>query len=337
VTRLRGHGVELACLAAGGLLLAVTVWQVGLGTLAGDLRRIGWGLVVILVVESANVGFNTWGWGLSFPPGERGVSARRLVAARLAGDGVNYLTPSATVGGELLRVRLLGSRMPLGLRWASVSVAKLAQTVAQAIFIFLGLAITLPRLTPLAPWAAWLGGGVATLTVSIGLGWLLRQGLWGTVERTAGRVGLGRRLPMAWGTPGRDLDAALGRLGGWRLSGSLACFVLGWAVGAAEIYLILRWLGVPADWQTAVAVETGSVLVDGILFFVPGKVGTQEGGKVALFLALGLSPARGLTVGVVRRVRELFYAGLGLIALGLLTVRRDPRAHPFLTGSSELR
>ena len=48
------------------------------------------------------------GWALAFPRGERPVSAWRLFGARLAGDGVNYLTPSATVGGELLRVRLLG-------------------------------------------------------------------------------------------------------------------------------------------------------------------------------------------------------------------------------------
>jgi hypothetical protein len=50
-------------------------------------------------------------------------------------------------------------------------------------------------------------------------------------------------------------------------------------------------------------------------------VGTQEGGKVLLFATLGLDPARGLTVGIVRRIRELVYAGLGLAALGWLTAR----------------
>lgn len=335
MSRLTGRRIEIACLAAGLALLIATVWHVGLESLVQDLGVIGWGLLAILVVESANVVFNTWGWGLAFPAGERAVSGRRLLAARLAGDGVNYLTPSATVGGELLRIRLLGPRMPLGLRWASVSVAKLGQTVAQAIFIFLGLAVTLPRFTGLSPWAAWLGGGGAAVLASLALLWLLRRGLWASLERAAGRVGLRGHIPATWDGPGRDLDAALRRLGGWRLSGSLTCFVLGWAVGAAEIYVILAWLGGPADWQTAVAVETGSVLIDGILFFVPGKIGTQEGGKVALFLALGLPPARGLTVGVVRRIRELCYAGLGLVALGLLTARRVPRGHPHLAESSK--
>ena len=142
---LRRRGIELACLTLGVAVLAGTVWTVGIDTLVRDLRLIGWGLAVILLVESLSVLLNTGGWALSFPSGERTVSARKLVAARLAGDGVNYLTPSATVGGELLRVRLLGHEVPASLRWASVSVAKVGQSIAQAVFIFLGLALVLPR------------------------------------------------------------------------------------------------------------------------------------------------------------------------------------------------
>lgn len=333
--RLRRHWVELGCLALGAALLGATVWQIGLGGLVRDLRLIGWGLLVILAVETLNVLFNTCGWGLAFPAGERTVSGRRLLAARLAGDGVNYLTPSATVGGELLRIRLLGGAVPLGLRWASVSVAKLGQTVAQAVFILLGLALVLPYLADVSRPAAWLAGAGAAVLVSIGLAWLVGRGLWATLEGVAGRFGLGARLPAGWAGPGRDLDAALNRLGGRRLCASLACFVAGWAVGAAEIYVILAWLGGPVDWQTALALETGSVLIDGILFFVPAKVGTQEGGKVLLFAALGLNPARGLTVGVVRRIRELAYAGLGLAALGALTTRAASRVPPALIHRSE--
>lgn len=317
--------LEVGCLLAGIAILVGTVWHIGLATLTQDLGAIGWGLLVILLVESLNVVLNTWGWSLAFPAGERTVSHGRLLAARLAGDGVNYLTPSATVGGELLRIRLLGVRVPLSLRWASVSVAKLGQTVAQAVFILLGLALVLPRFTGTAPWLGWVVGGSGAVLLGIAFVWLISRGFWATSRRVARRVGLRWMLPAAWAGPGQDLDAALRRLGRWRVAASLACFVGGWAVGAAEIYLILAWVGGAVDWQTALALETGSVLIDGILFFVPGKVGTQEGGKVVLFAALGLNPARGLTVGVVRRIRELTYAGVGLAALGWLTARRPSR------------
>jgi len=246
----------------------------------------------------------------------------------LAGDGVNYLTPSATVGGELLRVRLLGPHAPASLRWASVSVAKIGQSLAQAVFILLGLAFVLPRLVVAHGWLGWPGAlgasmaaGAAAMVHGVAFVWAVGQGFWATTQGLLGRLGLGRLLPPSWAEPGRDLDAALARLSPSRVAASLGCFVAGWIVGAVEIYLILHWVGGPVDWPTAVAIETGSVLIDGILFFVPAKVGTQEGGKVVLFATLGLSPARGLTVGIVRRIRELAYAGLGLLALGWLSAR----------------
>jgi uncharacterized membrane protein YbhN (UPF0104 family) len=327
VIGLRRRSVELACLALGSVVLAGTVWAIGLDGLARDLRLLGWGLAAILGVESVAVVLNTAGWALAFPRGERTVSLPCLLAARLGGDAINYLTPSATVGGELLRVRLLGRGVPASLRWASVSVAKVGQTVAQAMFIFLGLALVLPRLSVLAPWAGWPGLGTAVVgvgaAVAVAAAFVrtVRRGFWATARGALGRARLLGRLPPSWTGVGEEVDAALVRLGSWRTAASLGCFVLGWAVGAAEIYLILRWLADPVDWRTALALETGSVLLDGILFFVPAKVGTQEGGKVALFAALGLSPARGLTVGVVRRIRELVYAGLGLVALAWLGAR----------------
>ena len=327
MTALRRRGLELACLALGVAVLAGTLWIIGLDTLVRDLSLIGWGLAVILLVESLSVVLNTGGWALAFPRGERTVGLCRLLAARLAGDAINYLTPSATVGGELLRVRLLGRDMPASLRWASVAVAKVGQSVAQAVFIFLGLALVVPRLTALSPWLGRLPevtavvAGAAALAAAAAFVWTVGRGFWATMRGALARVRLGRLLPTSWAGPGRDLDAALTRLGPWRVAASLGCFVLGWAVGAAEIYLILYWVGDAVDWRTAVALETGAVLIDGILFFVPAKVGTQEGGKVVLFAALGLSPARGLTVGIVRRIRELTYAGVGLLALAWLGTR----------------
>ena len=55
MTALRRRGLELACLALGVVVLAGTVWVIGIDTLVGDLRLIGWGLAVILLVESLSV------------------------------------------------------------------------------------------------------------------------------------------------------------------------------------------------------------------------------------------------------------------------------------------
>ncbi len=329
MTTLRRRGLELGCLALGVTVLAGTLWTIGADTLVRDLRTLGWSLAAILLIESASVALNTVGWAAAFPAGERTVGALRLFGARLAGDSINYLTPSASVGGELLRVRLLGPGVAPGVRWASVSAAKVGQSLAQAVFILLGIAVTLPGV---AAARGWLGGPPLALAVgtlaaaaafvpAIAFVWAVDRGFWTTTHGLLHRCRLARIVPAGWTGAGRDLDAALARLGRWRAAAVLACFVAGWTVGAAEIYIILRSIGSAVSWRTALALETGAVLLDGILFFVPAKVGTQEGGKVVLFAALGLDPARGLTVGIVRRIRELVYTGVGLLALGGLSVR----------------
>jgi hypothetical protein len=321
--RRRGRGVELACLAVGVALLAGLAWRIGLGTLAADLRALGWGLAVVVALHGLDVACNTAGWALGFPRGERPVGAAWLFLARLAGDAANYLTPTATVGGELLRVRLLGPRAAAGVRWASVGVAKLGQTVGQAMFVLLGLGALLPRLTAAAAGPVVLAGASLALAVGAGTVWLVGRGVWAAAEGVSRRLGLARWIPASWAAGGRELDAALRRLGPGRVALGLLGFVAGWAVGAVEVYVVLAWIGAPVDWATALAVETGAVLIDGIVFFVPAKLGTQEGGKVLVFAALGLDPARGFTLGVVRRIRELVYAGLGLAALALLAGRAE--------------
>jgi hypothetical protein len=75
-------------------------------------------------------------------------------------------------------------------------------------------------------------------------------------------------------------------------------------------------------------VEVLSVAIDGMLFFVPAKAGTQEGGKVLIFTILGLDPAKGLALGIVRRIRELTWASIGLMILSRHQLSTRPALEP---------
>jgi hypothetical protein len=112
-----------------------------------------------------------------------------------------------------------------------------------------------------------------------------------------------------------QLDNEIVGFGGWRLLRPSAFFFIGWAAGAIEVYLILLFLGIPVTVERALAIEVLSATIDAVLFFVPGKVGTQEGGKVLIFSMLGLEAAKGLSLGILRRMRELIWAGIGLLVL----------------------
>ena len=68
---------------------------------------------------------NTLGRRAAFPAGVRVPSFGRLLLVRIAGDSINYLTPTANLGGEFVRVRMLQGQAEVAPLVASVVVAKL--------------------------------------------------------------------------------------------------------------------------------------------------------------------------------------------------------------------
>ena len=84
---------------------------------------------------------DAYGWRLTLGPYANAVAFWKLLAVRTAGEVVNMTTPTAYVGGEPLKAYLLkryGVPMVDGL--ASVVIAKTTMTIAQIIFILIGLA-----------------------------------------------------------------------------------------------------------------------------------------------------------------------------------------------------
>lgn len=311
---------------AGALVLAALLYRLGWAAVLEQLHGVGWGWLLILGQEILPILANTLGWHYSFPKAQRQVPLWRLGRMRLAGDGINYLIPSATLGGELLRINLLRQEMSMGAAAASVTVAKFTQFLGQALFIALGLLLAAPGAPLRAGLLPLLWALLAACLLFLGL---VLLGLWqGMFARLT-------RLLLTW-LPARlkgyipvDQAAALDRDIAGFLKGdqaafwaSTAFFGLAWALGSVEVLLICFFLGLPVDWATAVTVETLSVFIDGVLFFVPGKLGTQEGGKVLIFMSLGLSPVAGLAFGLIRRIRELAWAAAGVACLMACRERR---------------
>lgn len=312
---------ERLFLVAGCLLFAWLLWHIGLGTLAGDLSLVGWGFTLVVVLELFALVFNSLAWRLTLAPDRRVVPLPELFGMRLAGDSINYVTPSATIGGEFVKARLLSRRVPMSAALSSVGLGVLLQFASQILFVlaavpfFTGALLERP-----GGRAVFAGIGVLLLALAA-VGFLSWRG--DLFRRIRALLHGFRWLPASWlpseekwseldehvfGTiRNRPGDAAL----------AVVFFALGWAMGAIEVYWVLHCLRVPIGWQTAFSIEALSVLVDVSTFFVPAKMGTQEGGKYAIFLLLGLDATNGFTVGVVRRLREILWAAIGLLVFGM--------------------
>ena len=117
----------------------------------------------------------------------------------------------------------------------------------------------------------------------------------------------------------------------------------GQVAAVLEVYLILRLMGCQAGFLSALAIEGFTKLINVIGMINPGNAGTYEGGNMLLAKLVGVAGTAGLTLGLIRRVRALFWSAIGAICAVMLpgTARREKpkvrtRAYPAGHGNAAI-
>jgi uncharacterized membrane protein YbhN (UPF0104 family) len=110
-----------------------------------------------------------------------------------------------------------------------------------------------------------------------------------------------------------------------RFAAAVAIHCMSWTFGVLETWLIVRLLGEPIPFETAFFLTSLSSVINTAFFFVPGGVGVSEGGPAFLFGLLGLPLAMGLAVGIVKRIRKVFYVLFGLLLISGWLIRGEKR------------
>ena len=307
------HGLALIMLAGMAVALLL-VAHFGFETIADGLLEAGWGLLWVPVFHLLPMLFSSLGWWALQAPAWRGPIGV-FYWARWIREAVDGLLPVGQVGGELVGARLLtnhGAAPHVALAGSIVDLTM--EVITQFLFSLLGLALLL-ALHGYDGTVHWLivGAGVAALALG---GFVLAQraGMFRLIERgleylseLLGMGGLGRLAGL------HDAIAALHRerralaLGG-------TFHLLSWIVGAGEVWLALYLLGHPVGIAEALILESLGQAVRSAAFIVPGAFGIQEGGFMVLGGLLGLGPEVGLTLSLVKRVRELVLGLPGLAA-----------------------
>ncbi|MBI5242606.1 MAG: flippase-like domain-containing protein, partial [Elusimicrobia bacterium] len=298
---------------------AVLLWKLDAAQVGRLLLKVGWGFIFILAQEAVPHLFNALGWRFAIPKRHEALFRfGDLYRHRIQGDGVNYLTPSATIAGEYTRALLIDNAVPADVRLGSVVSAKCTQSLAQILFALLGLAVLVPgSMSALARYDHWIRWGSLFALVALAAG---AAGFWLWAGRSRGVPSSAHLLKAV---PGQLRDFYLDHPIRWWISTGF--FALGYAWTAVEVYAICAFLGVRVTWITALLIEVLSNVTDMAFFMVPAKVGTQEAGKTAILHLLGLGAQTGLALGIVRHIRELAWAGLGLL-LYTQELRKNPEA-----------
>lgn len=303
-------------------LLSFLVWEVGVSEILGYVRRIGWLAPLLLLPSIVIALFDAKGWACALPSTVSlpHIPLWRWSLARLAGEAVNNLTPTANLGGEPVKVYMLRAHgLPTEAGMASVVVAKTALTVSQIVFILLGIPFFLHRLGWIQQgW--WILGPL--LLLAYGFTLLLirwqRRGLMSMIVRFLRRLLPRWRRLMQWEERAGDIDAHLLHFydGNTRRFVVSTCYHFGgWLFGAIELLVFLFLMGVPTAPTDALIIEAMIQPLTVAALVIPGALGVQEAGGVFLCRLLGIDDAAGLTLMALRRVRETIHNGIGLAAL----------------------
>lgn len=291
-----------------------------------EIILLKWRIFVVILAYLVIYFFDTMGWRWSFRKETKLPNLMRLFIARQAGEALNYTTPTAYIGGEPIKALVLKKRYGINLidGLSSVVVAKTALFLSQVIFLLIGIILSLRLLKFKSVIATGILGtfmGIVGLFLIFII--LQRKGLFKLGLKLLERLKLGKmfedKKPRL-----EELDEAITNFyikEKFRFVGSFIFHLLGWFAGVIEVYIILYFLGIPIDWTRALIIEVFFKTANSAFFFVPAALGVQEGAGYAILAALGLGGTVGVALSIVKRIREIAWAGVGLFIFA--TSRED--------------
>jgi putative membrane protein len=315
ITRSAVKTVSWLGLAVGlAIAVALVAWQ-GASTVVHLLGSTDWKLLLVAVFAVPQLLLSAASWRLLFPP----EGAPRFALALLAlwiGYSINLMLPVASLGGDVVRARLIA--IWTGKPRDAVASVVVDKTVLVATLPILGVigTVALMRIVPDAGSLPAAIGAVIVLAIALAVLVLVqRAGVFAFLALRA--VRLARRA--GWDglvAHASDLDGAVRSLYARpaRVAASCALRVLARLSLSGEVWLAARLLGHPITIADAILLKSFTLVARAAAFPVPAGLGVQEGSFVALGALIGLPPDVALATSLATRVREIVSSVPGLLA-----------------------
>jgi putative membrane protein len=302
-----------AALFLGLGVVAVLIAREGIETIIGLLSRAGWVLFLLVPLHTAPLLLDVLGWRLLIRGHCRFCALYLIACIR---EAVSRLLPVASIGGELVGMRLLAQSGVDGTTAAASVIVELAVTLAaQFLFAVVGVACLL-RLTDTLHLSGELLFGLfaALLLLAVCFAVLRNGAVFARLEHAAERLlrlnGQGTSSLLQ----GACLDAAVRELlmAHGRLTRALLWQFSGLMAGCMEVWLALRWLGHPVGFPVALVLESLTQAARHVFFVIPAALGVQEAGLIGIGHLLGIGGDVAIALSMAKRMREIVF---GLPAL----------------------
>ena len=302
----RQHLITLASALAGAALFAYAVRRAGIADIVEGVRRVGWGIVLILGLAGLRFVIRAECWRLCLPP-TVAFPLPRALAAFLAGDAVGNITPLGLLASEPTKVLLTRHHLAPRESIASLAVENFVYAASVLAMVGIGLIVLLTNV-PLP--RSWIAGILAALVAMLAGAAVAVRAMRGTWDHARGaRPRWRERLATIRDEAVRFSGGHPRRL--WRV---FVLDLLFHALAVVEVFVTLQWLlgNRSPTFVQAIVFEALNRVVTAVFKFVPFRVGIDEASAGALAPMLSVNPAAGVALAVVRKVRNLFWSAIGL-------------------------
>ena len=306
----------------GLLLFAYFVRRAGLGEIAANIQRLGFGFILVLAISSLRYVVRAVAWVRCVEPPHR-LPFRSAVAARLMGDALGNIIPFASVAiSEPSKAVFVKDRVPLLVGLSALAVENIFYALSVALFIFAGtatllLSFSLPKALRYASF-----GALVTTLVMIPAGYFLLRSeskfLSGTLK-FFGRHGVAPKLVAKLAPRAQLLEERI--FGFYQRNRqsflSIFAFEMGFHLaGVAEVYATLAFISpIAPSLRQAFILESVNRIINVAFKFIPLRVGVDEGGTGQVSKVLGFARGIGVSLAIIRKGRDLFWSAIGILLI----------------------
>ena len=310
---------------AGALFLGALMSRIGVEGLWRELRLLGWGLFPFILGEGIAEMIHTVGWRYCLSRPYRSLSWWRLYQIRMAGYAINYLTPTAALGGEAAKINLLVAYHRGPKAASGVLIEKFCFAIAQVLFVLIGAVYLVGRVHLEA--SLWFSMFLSVSAVAAGMlafYCLQKYGKLGSLIRLLVSLRPGNRMLQNVAEQTSQVDNALRAFYARRSRDmwlAIGWHLLGYCTGFFQAWFFLRSVGLGASFPIVAAIWFLGMWFDLLTFAVPLNMGSLEGTRIIVFKAVGYAALPGMAYGLAIRFSQIFWSAVGLAIYGYLTIR----------------
>jgi uncharacterized protein (TIRG00374 family) len=292
----------------------------GIANIVANLKMTGWYFVPIIGVWLFVYLLNTAAWQRII--NDPKISFREIFSLTVSGFALNYVTPFFQLGGEPYKVLALKEKLGLN-RSVAVTLSYLMLHFLSSFLMWITAVIIILICVPLSPIVfAALAASLVVFGIVV---FAFMQGYKKGFTKSFMSFIIKMPLPKKLGKNIKskeeflaEVDENLKELLLKRKKDFILANIYEYmsrVVCTLEIFFILKAIGLAPTVLDSFIINAGSGLISNLLFFVPFELGVKEGGLYAVLGFMKFVPATGIYVGIVNRLRELFWILIGLVMM----------------------